>query len=67
MGRRMIRGFNYRTRTPFEVPLSAVREEIAKARAAGTFARIGGDAVVMHTTERGLEPAIEYYDQELAR
>lgn len=59
--KRMVRGFNYRTRTPFEAPLAAVRQEIRKARAEGAFCRIGGDATIMQKTERGLEPAIEYY------
>lgn len=63
----MIRGFDYRKRLPIDQPLAQVRDAIAKARAAGLFCRIGGDAVIMQKTERGLEPLVEYYDQEMAR
>ena len=63
---RTIKGFNYRTRTVFETPLAAVRQEIMRARAAGLFTRIGGDAVILQKTERGLEAAVEYYDQDRA-
>ena len=64
----LIRGFDYRTRTPLEQPLKSVRQAIAKAREAGQFARLAGDAVIFERDREGtLVPAVEYYDQERAR